>query len=239
MRSNLKQANKIAPLFRFISCLVFLFASVVINAEDKPALEKKAAELESVRSQIKDVQTGLSEALDESDTLQDQLRKNEIAAGKEALRLKELEEQIALKHTKLGELNSVMARHEQTLETEREHLGRQIRAAYMTGRSDYLKLLLNQEDPALVGRVLAYYDYYNRARTRSIYSISDKVDLINQLREAIQTETDALEELKVHQLARSEEIRAYRESRSTILTRLQDYITEQGLQLKSLQEHEQ
>jgi len=239
LRSNLNRLNKIVPLFRFTSRLVFLFAAGAACAGDKPALEDKAAELESVRSQIKDVQTGLDAALDESDKLQDQLRKNEIAAGKEALKLKGLEEQIVLKHLKLDELNNAIARQEKVLETERQHLAGQIRAAYMTGRSDYLKLLLNQEDPVLVGRVLAYYDYYNRARTSSIYSISSKVDLISQLREAIQTETDALEELKVHQLARSEEIRAYRESRSAILVRLQDYITEQGLQLKSLQEHEQ
>ncbi|MBI4005657.1 MAG: peptidoglycan DD-metalloendopeptidase family protein [Gammaproteobacteria bacterium] len=239
LRSKINHAIKIAFHLWFTSCLIFLFTAGITNAEDKPAHEDKSAELESVRSQIKDVQTGLNAARDESDKLQDELRKNEIAAGKEALKLKGLEEQIILKHNKLDKLNNVMNRHEKALVTERNYLAQQIRAAYTTGRSDYLKLLLNQEDPALVGRVLAYYDYYNRARTNSIYSISEKVDLINQLHKAIQTETVALEELKVRQLARSEEIQAYRESRSAILVRLQDYITEQGLQLKSLQEHEQ
>ncbi|MBM2830063.1 MAG: Peptidase protein [Gammaproteobacteria bacterium] len=117
LRSNLNRLNKIVPLFWFTSRLVFLFAAGAACAGDKPALEDKAAELESVRSQIKDVQTGLDAARDESDKLQDQLRKNEIAAGKEALKLKGLEEQIVLKYIKLDELNNAIARQEKVLET--------------------------------------------------------------------------------------------------------------------------
>jgi murein hydrolase activator len=226
-----------APIFlQFISCLLCVLTSHIASAG--PAREGKAAELESIRSQIKDMQSELNAARDESEKLQEELRENEIAASRQALKLKGLEEQIALKHERLYELNGTIRQYEQLLATEQQQLARQIRSAYMIGRSDYLKLLLNQEDPALVGRVLAYHDYVNRAKTRSIQSITDKVSIIHELREALQADTDVLEELKTRQLAQSEKFREYRESRQVILARLQDTITGHGLQLKTLQDNE-
>ena len=40
----------------------------------------------------------------------------------------------------------------------------QVRSTYMTGREELFKLLLSQESPATLGRMLVYFDYYNRAR---------------------------------------------------------------------------
>ena len=57
------------------------------------------------------------------------------------------------------------------LESERGALRQQVRAAYLMGRQQQAKLLLNQEDPGRLGRVLTYYDYLNRARVRQIETI--------------------------------------------------------------------
>jgi septal ring factor EnvC (AmiA/AmiB activator) len=135
-------------------------------------------------------------------------------------------------------MNSVIAMHTQKLERERQLLGGQIKIAYITGRNDYLKLLLNQEDPARVGRMLAYYDYFNRARAANIRSVLDKVETIRQFQQNIQTETDLLMELKSRRIANSEELATWRESRQTILARLQNDISAKDQQLKSLKEHE-
>src|SRR5205807_382984 len=47
---------------------------------------------------------------------------------------------------------------------KRAALAGQLRAAYTIGRQEPLKLLLNQKDPALAGRIFAYYGYFGRAR---------------------------------------------------------------------------
>ena len=225
----------------FFTCL-FILSAVMLNpcipvaAEDD---KDKQQELESVNKQIQDVKSDLDEARTESEKLQEELKQTEIAAGREALRIKGLEEQISKKNSRLGELGTVINKQEKALDLERTELARQIRAAYMAGRSDYLKLLLNQEDPARVGRVLAYYDYYNRARTRSIHSIQEKLDLIAELRGNIESETAALEQLKQRQLARQSELEQHRESRSEILQKLVIDIDRKGDQLKSLQEQKQ
>lgn len=215
-------------------CLILL---LLLTANTGQA-EDKTVELESIRNRIKEVQTELDTAYEKSDRLQEELRKNEIAAGRQALKLQEIEQAIANKRTRLAKINEILTEHEQAISTERRQLAQQIRSAYMTGRGDYLKLLLNQEDHALVGRVLAYHDYYNRAHTKTINDITRKMALIKKLRSNLQDETEMLENLRIRQIDKSKELAAYRESREKILANLKKHINEQGLQLKSLQENE-
>ena len=232
--------NKISTPNRFIQffCLVIAFyCSFPSQAEDNATAEQ-ANDLETVRSQIQEVESNIDEARSESDKLQEELRLTEIAIGKQASNLRELEGHIQKRYDRLAQLNKIIAEHEQSLAREQQYLAGQLRSAYMNGRSDYLKLLLNQEDPAKVGRVLAYYDYYIRARTRSINSIRDKVRLVNELRASLESETGSLEQLKQRQLVKKEELLTYRESRNSILERLQDDIKSKGQELGSLKEHE-
>ena len=49
-----------------------------------------------------------------------------------------------------------------------QELAAQMRTAYMVGREEPLKLLLNQRDPARAGRMFAYYSYFGRARAEQI-----------------------------------------------------------------------
>ena len=232
--------NKIPAPNRFIQffCLVIAFCcSFSIRAADNAAAIQ-TNDLESVRSQIEEVKSNIDLAKSASDDLQEELRLTEIAIGKQSLNLRDLEEHIQKRYDRLDQLNKIIAEHEQSLASEQQYLAGQIRSAYINGRSDYLKLLLNQEDPAKVGRVLAYYDYYIKARTRSINSIRDKVRLVNELRASLESETGSLEQLKQRQLVKKEELLSYRESRNSILERLQDDIKSKGQELESLKEHE-
>ena len=218
----------------FNACL--LFAMPAFAATGTP---DKSTELESVRGQIEDVKSGLDATRVESEKLQDELRKSEIAAGQETVKLREVEQLIGSKQARLTDLNNIIAMHTQSLDRERHYLGRQVRIAYMTGRNDYLKLLLNQEDPARVGRMLAYYDYFNRTRVHTINSVTSKVDTIKELQDSILSETALLEQLKTRRITKSRELAAWRESRQSILQHLQNDITAKDQQLTSLEEHEQ
>jgi septal ring factor EnvC (AmiA/AmiB activator) len=221
----------------FYAWLPCLF--LALPAFAAPSTSDKNTELESVRGQIENVKSGLDAARGKSEQLQDELRRIEIAAGQGTVKLREVEQLIRSKQARLADLNNVIAIHTQSLDRERQHLGRQIRTAYMTGRNDYLKLLLNQEDPAQVGRMLAYYDYFNRTRVNTINSVISQVETIKQLQGSILSETALLEQLKSRQIANSKELTVWRESRQTILQHLENDINAKDQQLKSLEEHEQ
>src|SRR3977135_4353019 len=77
---------------------------------------------------------------------------------------------------------AALAAEQHVREAEVQHnraaLAGQLRAAYLIGRQEPLKLLLYQKDPALVGRMFAYSSYFGRTRARQIHGIENDVQAI-------------------------------------------------------------
>ena len=68
-------------------------------------------------------------------------------------------------------------------------LAREARAAYAMGRQQQVKLLLNQEQPSAVGRMLVYFSYFSRARQDKIESMRDTLLQLETLQAEIQENT--------------------------------------------------
>ena len=233
----IKTLSFIRPIYIF--SFVLSWGLVVQAQEQLTTSRSKSDELESVRSRIRDLQSGIQTAQDESDKLLKEIQENERDAISVRERLNEIENEINDRVTKLAGLNVDRARSEKSLAAERQLMAQQIRAAYKMGRNDYLKLLLNQEDPDMVGRMLVYYDYYNRARSERIEKIGKSLHQINLIKEKIQTEKDKLDGLRSEQLKKLEEFTQSRASRNESIVKLRVYISDQGKQLQILRRNEQ
>ena len=216
------------------------FTSLIITILLVPldSLADKASELESLRIKIKDVETRIKGAQDESEKLRKELRDNEITTAETLTRLHDIENKISQKRAELQELGIEAIEYEKTLEAEKQILAQQIRSAYRVGRNDYIKLILNQEDPLLMGRALAYYDYHNRARTTRIKNVTTTLSELTTIQSSIESETEKLQGLKSEHEKKLSDFHEYRASRYDIITRLQEYIDEQGVELHTLQENE-
>ena len=95
---------------------------------------------------------------------------------------------------KLAGLKAEQARTQREVADERGALAAELKVAYMNGRQEQLKLLLNQRDPAAVGRMMAYYGYFGRARAERITSITEHLAHLELLSEGIAAETARLRE---------------------------------------------
>ena len=231
------------PLCTHLSYLqnfyILLFVFLISQPLCAENIEEKSTQLDTVRGQIEDIKTSMGKARLETNTLHTELKRNEVSAGSIALNIREIENQLQQRSTRLDELNHKKTFHEKALAGQKQALTRQIRSAYMVGKNDYMKLLLNQEDPARVGRVLAYYDYHNRARVRQINSVNTEIKTISHLENTIKRENDALLKLKENQLAKNREIGNSRRERENILAKLLNELEKQGLELQVLQQQEQ
>ncbi|MEM6998353.1 MAG: peptidoglycan DD-metalloendopeptidase family protein [Pseudomonadota bacterium] len=220
-------------------CFILLLISVPSFAETPNQQDTdKASELENIRSRIKDVETRIQGARIQAEKLQKELRENEITTAKTLTRLHDFELAISKKRAELEELMFEHAEHKSALEQEKQNLTYQIRSAYQMGRNDYIKLILNQEDPALVGRALAYYDYHNKVRSERIGQVQSTLVNIEQIQSSIIQQTEELETLKKEHEAKLENFHQYRATRRDIIARLQKDIDEQGIELHTLQENE-
>src|SRR6202044_2620215 len=92
---------------------------------------------------------------------------------------------------------------------------RQLRAAYMIGHEEPLKLLLNQQDPARASRMFVYYSYFGRARAGVIAAIDTDIhklaDLDAQLA-ADEQRLDALQSATTDEVAQLETARSQRDA---------------------------
>lgn len=216
--------------------LTFSFTPPALATEETDA--KNASDLENIRTRIKDVETRIKGARDEAEKLQKELRENEITTAQTLTLLHDFELNISKKHAELEELKFEQAENEAALEQEKIKLKHQVRSAYQMGRNDYIKLMLNQEDPATVGRALAYYDYHNRARSERIGQVQETLTNLDQIQSSIIEQTTKLESLKKEHEGKLQNFYQYRATRRDIITRLQKDIQAQGIELQTLQENE-
>jgi septal ring factor EnvC (AmiA/AmiB activator) len=119
---------------------------------------------------------------------------------------------------------------------EREALAGQVRAAYVAGREERLKLLLNQEDPAKLGRMMVYYDYFNHMRAQTIDRVGGQIRELQELDKQLEAEISrlsGLQEEREKEVARLERARV---ERRQAVTKLDSELASKGSQVSQLEE---
>lgn len=190
----------------------------------RPAERDPEKQLQQVRERIEDLQRSIRSDTDRRDSLSAQLRDAEEGVRNARGRLGNVRKQLAASDARLSGLTAERERNQKILREQRLALAAQLRAAYMTGREEQLKLLLSQEDPAAFGRMLIYYSYLGRARAEKIGEIEAAVTALEQAaaeeaeeRERLAAlEADSRRELSSVDSARSERSKAVRAINSQI-----------------------
>ena len=168
------------------------------------------------------------------DTVAAQLRAADHALVAARQRLEDARTRRGASENRRGELRleRELAAHE--LVVERAALAAQLRAAYIGGRDEELKVLLNAEDPARLGRMLVYYSYLGRARADRIRAINEHAAELDGVDQELAAETARLAALETE---RQKETSAYdvaRADRQRALRMLQARIAGHAAELKEL-----
>ena len=181
--------------------------------------------VEAVQAEIRALQQRLARQHRELDAGQRELRDHERAIADGTRELAVIRDDSDAKGQQAERLRAQAAAVRGRLTDERQALAEQVRMTYLSGRREMTKLLLNQESPARLGRLLVYYDYLNRARSRRIGAVSR--DLEDQERLAVESERVAADLASLEQ-AQADELAALasaQDERWRVLARI-----EQGIQ---------
>jgi len=157
------------------------------------SIEDDQIQLKKLQTVIKQLEIELKTSKGKKQDLQNQLRLLDITIGKSNAYIKEIGRQITSYQHKLPKLRREKQNLEINLAKQQLDLARQIRNAYIMGRQNYLKMLLNQQQPATLTRTLVYYDYLNQAKTQQIDKFALKVAQINAVSQNISQQSGALE----------------------------------------------
>jgi murein hydrolase activator len=204
----------------------------------QPDYQSKSAELERLRAQIGQVQAGLEQERQRQDKLTRELRRLDRQVAEAGARVRALElEQVELA-SRIAALQREHVELEEKLAEHREYLAQQLLAAYVSGRQEYLRLLLNQEDPNRVDRLLVYYDYLNRARAGRIREASARIARLAEIERELAREREQLASSQQRQRREQERLVGARAERSKLLSRVEQDIRHKDQQVTRLQADE-
>jgi septal ring factor EnvC (AmiA/AmiB activator) len=201
----------------------------------EPSQKQKEAELKRVNARIERVRKSVNADLQKRDKLNAQLRDAELGVQEARRQLEEARAQRVATEARVKDLEREQARREGELGAERGVLAGELRVAYVNGREEQLKLLLNQQDPASVGRTLAYYGYFGRARAERIEGIRDQLEHLALVRERIAAEGRRLAAIEARQEHELAALRGAQEKRTRAVGAIDAQIKSQGGELKRLE----
>jgi murein hydrolase activator len=191
-------------------------------SEHSEADARRAEEqLQAVKAEIERVTREVSAEQVERDRLTRELRSAELSVGKAWLSLGDLRRERAEGASRRAALATEKRERETELDQNRGALAGQLRAAYTIGRQEPLKLLLNQQEPALAGRMFVYYSYFGRARAGQIRLIADDVTRLSELQSELEAQDQKLAALEKAQRAQLAELEDARERRGVVLANLE------------------
>lgn len=203
-----------------IPALLWLLAALPVGAL-AAASNRPETQLQSVRAQIEQISRQIGADAVAKDRAAKQLKDAELGVADARGRLLALRADIDARVKRRAELARDREREQAAVDAERSQLAGQLRAAYMIGGEEPLRLLLNQRDPQHVGRMLGYYRYFGNARAAQIGTIDARLARIADLDRQIADEQRQQAELQQAQQGRLTSLEQARSQRQQVLAGLQ------------------
>jgi murein hydrolase activator len=170
-----------------------------------------------VRQRIEELQRSMRRDTDRRDALNGQLRDAEENVRDARGKLGDIRRRIAESDARLDSIAADRKTSEAALREQRDVLAAELRTAYIGGREEQFKLLLSQEDPAALGRMLVYYSYFGRARAGKIAEIQGLVTRLDEAAAAEAAERERLTALEAESRQQLSAVDAARDERSKAL----------------------
>jgi septal ring factor EnvC (AmiA/AmiB activator) len=166
----------------------------------------------------------LSKLQEEKAGVQKDLRTTETEMGKLEKQVEVLQKELKKTEGELQKLDGEKTGLNKARAEQQRLIAIQARAAYQSGRQEYLKLLLNQQHPEKFARTLTYYDYMSQARLAQLRSFNETLRQLAQVEKDIDLQQAQLLVQKSNLDSQTEELAKVRQERQQALAKLnQDY----------------
>lgn len=218
-----------------ISALLFALLLSPASADERAEAQ---AELDALRERIQALQEELQETGRRRTRAEKALREieqAEQAARRDLQGIRARSRQAQQRETGLREQE---AEQQAEIEAQREALARQLRTAYINGNSEWLQLVLSQQDPALLGRRMTYYGYLSRQRKSAIDLLQEALVQIAATREEIRQELARLRRLESDAADKLEEIANTRAERAAVVARIRKSMADRDAEIAGLRQQE-
>ncbi|MBS1235227.1 MAG: peptidase [Proteobacteria bacterium] len=216
----------------WLAVLVLAYSGAVAAAS------QNEEQLRALRTRIEALQADLNETRGERDEARAQLRESERRIGSQFKSLRDTEARQRSENARLAALQQARTRSRAELGTHRQELEQAVRAAYVLGKQDYLKLLLSQDDPARMSRTLTYYRYLTEAHAARIEGIETALSRLDILEKQITERVQELAVLRARQLEQRNALEATRAEHRNLLAQLNERVRDRSQEVERLKHDE-
>ena len=201
--------------------------------------EQASARLEALRDRIQAIEHRLDRSRAEESRVSRSLREVETRLSRTRRELAETAQRLEHQQARLQALQQEQVQLGQELARHREGLGQYLRTAFMLGRQESIKLVLNQEDPQRLGRTLTYYRYLARDRAEAVSQARRALQELAAVERDIDAQLAALEATRERRAGQQQDLERQQAERSTLLARLRREIRTDQDQLARMEQDEQ
>jgi len=214
----------------------FLYAFFLpAHSQDNFPAEPSEEALENLMSAIEDVQADISKRRNERSSLYSILQETEKSLSQVSSRIREIDNDIETNETLLTGYTGQRAELEKEKASQLSLIRQYLRSAHQAGKQEYFKLLLNQENPALLSRTLQYYRYFSEARSEKITDFTRTIREIEALESEIAVTTLKLNEQQQALAQQQANLEDASRERQSLLDELDATLSSSNRKLESLE----
>jgi septal ring factor EnvC (AmiA/AmiB activator) len=231
-------------LFRASRWRVPLLAALLLQPVALPAakpakIDIETGRLQELRASIDALKKQLENVRGEQDTQQQRLEKTDKAIGEIRNELRRLDSEAAAADSRLTRLEAQRSEARKGLATQRRVLEHELRTAWVGGRQQRIKLLLNQEEPAVIGRILTYQGYFARARAQRLDAYRASLQALQEAGQAVLAQQARIAALREQRQQQEAQLADEQESGRKLVAALQEKLNSGNTRLVQLQQDEQ
>jgi septal ring factor EnvC (AmiA/AmiB activator) len=199
----------------------------------------KQDDLEKLRKRIATMQQGFDKANESKAEAADALRESERAISDSNRALEQLAQQQRAAKKELQSLQQRADTLNKEMQGQQSLLGRLFYQQYIDGGDqDYLKMLLNNNDPNQVARDLQYYQYIARNRAETLKSLRGSLSKLKTVTEQARAKSEEIASLQADERKELQQLEKDKRARLQTLGKIAAQLKQQRREIGRLQRNE-
>ena len=215
--------------------LLLLLLPALAWGENTPS----KAQLAQLKDRISELSAAQNRELRKRDSVQADLREAELRISRLSREQRNLEQQAGEARQRLAKLEKEQAQLAREKQTQLDWLAKTVRASYQAGRQERIKLLLNQEQPDQIARLLRYQEYYQRARSDRLQQVNGELDELMAVSLRVEQARQALLDKRSDVQRHADKLQGAQKSRQQTLASLNRSLDDRSSSLNQLKQDQQ
>ncbi|MEX5350229.1 murein hydrolase activator EnvC [Pseudomonas juntendi] len=203
-----------------LRALILIALSCLLSPAFADERAQTQQQLEATRQDIAELKKMLGKLQEEKSGVQKDLKTTETEIGDLEKQVEALQEELKKTEGELERLDTEKKKLQSARVEQQRLIAIQARSAYQSGREEYLKLLLNQQNPEKFARTLTYYDYLSKARLEQLRAFNETLRQLANVEQDISRQQAQLLAQRGNLDSRRQALEAVRNERRQVLAKL-------------------